>query len=81
MRSDDAELVTLGVADAVVREADGTLGLVVDWKSDVDPAPATLTQYRAQVGAYLAATGAPEGMIVFLTDGRIERVQARTSSR
>ncbi len=38
----DAERVTLGVADAVVEEADGTLSLVVDWKSDVDPAPETV---------------------------------------
>ncbi len=80
VRSDDAEQVTLGVADAIVLDADGTLGLVVDWKSDVGPTPATVTQYRAQVGAYLAATGAPDGMVVFLTDGRIERVQPRTTS-
>lgn len=76
--TDNAEVITLGIADAVVRKEDGTLGLVVDWKSDVDPAPATVAQYRAQVGAYLAATGAPEGMIVFLTAGRLERVLSQS---
>jgi ATP-dependent exoDNAse (exonuclease V) beta subunit len=70
----DIERVTLGVADAVARESDGTLSLVVDWKSDVDPAPETVAQYRAQVAAYVAACGAAEGLLVFLTTGRVERV-------
>ncbi len=68
------ELVTLGVADALVQEADGTLGLVVDWKSDVDPTPGTVLGYRAQVKAYMAATNSPKGLIVFLTSGHVEYV-------
>ncbi len=72
-----AERITLGVADAVVREADGTLSLVVDWKSDVDPAPATVAQYHAQVATYMAACGGRGGLLVFLTAGRAERVAPR----
>ena len=71
---DDIEQVTLGVADAVELEPDGRLKSVIDWKSDVDPTAATVAHYRAQVSAYLQATGAKEGMIVFLTSGAIERV-------
>ena len=70
----DAERVTLGVADAVVREADGSLSLVVDWKSDVDLAPQTAAHYRAQVATYMEACGGREGLLVFLTASRAERV-------
>jgi exodeoxyribonuclease-5 len=52
----------------------GHIEAVVDWKSDVDPAPAQIDIYRGQVRDYLAATGARLGLIVFLTSGRIERV-------
>ena len=69
--TDEAEHVTLGVADAVVPETDGALSLVVDWKSDVDPAPETVAGYKTQVAAYLAATGARRGLIVFLSLGRL----------
>ncbi len=47
---------------------------MVDWKSDVDPAPAQVEVYRRQVGDYMAATGALLGLIVFMTSGRVERV-------
>lgn len=69
--TDGVEHVTFGVADAVVQEPDGTLSLVVDWKSDVDPAPEAVTGYKAQVAAYLAATGARRGLIVFLSPGSL----------
>ena len=48
---------------------------MIDWKSDVDPAPETIAAYRGQVLSYLRATGAGEGLIVFLTKGAAERVQ------
>jgi hypothetical protein len=54
----DGEDITLGIADAVVVDPDGSIALVVDWKSDVDPAPPTVAHYRSQVGAYLKATRA-----------------------
>lgn len=71
-----AEQVTLGIADAVVRDADGRFSLVVDWKSDVAPSPETVESYHAQVAAYLSAISAPRGIIVFMTDKRIDQIEA-----
>lgn len=70
---DGEEAVTLGVADAVAWEGD-RIRLVVDWKSDVSPSAATIAQYRGQVLAYLRATGAAAGVIVFLTSGAVEHL-------
>ena len=73
---DQTEQVTLGIADGVVREADGRLSVVVDWKSDVAPSPETVRSYHTQVKAYLSATGARTGMIVFMTNKRTEQIEA-----
>jgi ATP-dependent exoDNAse (exonuclease V) beta subunit len=67
--------LTAGIADATAFNDRGDIEIVIDWKSDVDPTPAVIEQYRVQVRAYLAATGAALGLIVFMTSGRIERVQ------
>ena len=67
--------LTAGIADATACNAAGNMEVVIDWKSDVDPALAVVEQYRAQVRDYLTATGASFGLIVFMTSGRIERVQ------
>ncbi len=72
--NDGTEQVTLGIADAVSRDDAGRIDLVVDWKSDVDPGPAIIAQYRSQVASYLLASGARNGIIVFLTTGRVEEV-------
>ena len=74
LETESGEEVIQGVADAVALGADGRPDLVVDWKSDVAPTAATVAHYRAQVRAYLSATGAREGLIVFLTPGHVERV-------
>jgi len=75
-RSDGrAENVVIGIADAVALDRDGGIGLVIDWKSDVAPEPKTVSRYHGQVRSYLDATGAPEGLIVFLTTGQVERVR------
>ena len=50
--------------------------LAIDWKSDVAPTDATIGLYRAQIGDYLAATGAPKGLLVFMTSGRVVEVLA-----
>ena len=71
---DKTMTLTAGIADAVVADATGGVEAVVDWKSDVDPAPAQVEVYRRQVGDYMAATGARLGLIVFMTSGRVERV-------
>lgn len=63
-----------GVADAVALTSGGEPELVIDWKSDVAPGEAAVSQYRAQVRAYLELLGASEGLLVFATEGRAERV-------
>ncbi|MGB4101277.1 MAG: UvrD-helicase domain-containing protein [Alphaproteobacteria bacterium] len=66
--------LTAGIADAIACDAQGHIDVVLDWKSDVDPSPAIISQYRTQVGDYLRASGASLGLIVFMTSGRIDRV-------
>lgn len=67
--------LTAGIADAVAISESGLVEAVIDWKSDVDPKPEQIEAYREQVRDYLAATGAPFGLIVFLTSNRVERVE------
>ena len=71
---DGVEITTSGVADATGYDASGKPNVIIDWKSDVDPAPDVVTGYREQVRAYLEATGASVGLIVFVTSGKIDRV-------
>jgi exodeoxyribonuclease-5 len=66
--------LTAGISDAVAVSDTGNVEVVVDWKSDIDPAPGQVDLYRGQVRDYLTATGAPLGLIVFMTSGRIERI-------
>ena len=75
MFKDRTATLTAGVADAVAIDERGRIEAVVDWKSDVDPAPAQIDIYRGQVLDYLVATGARRGLIVFMTSGRVEHVQ------
>jgi len=63
------EDASAGIVDAIAFEPNGAPEVVVDWKSDVDPAPEMLEHYRSQVRAYLDMTGAERGMIVFMTSG------------
>jgi hypothetical protein len=66
-----------GIADALAFDEGNNVDVVVDWKSDVDPATAVIDLYREQVRDYLAATGGKEGLLVFVTSGRVERVAPR----
>jgi exodeoxyribonuclease-5 len=66
-----------GIADAVAYDTDGSIELVIDWKSDVNPNAQQLALYREQVHDYLVATGAPEGLIVFVTTGQLVSVQSK----
>ena len=66
---DGQEDASAGIVDAIAFGPDGAPEVVVDWKSDVDPAPEMLEHYRSQVRAYLDMTGAERGMIVFMTSG------------
>ena len=69
--TEEHEEVTTGIADAIAFGPDGAPQVVIDWKSDVDLAPETLEHYRAQVRAYLDATGAERGLIVAVTSGTV----------
>lgn len=68
---DGVETATAGIADALTLTAEGRPAVVVDWKSDVSPAPGTLDHYRAQVRAYLDMTSAERGLIVLMTSGAV----------
>ena len=63
-----------GVVDALALNHDGTPHVVIDWKSDVDPETSQVDLYREQIRDYLAATGAREGLLVFVSSGKVERV-------
>ncbi len=75
LREEEAGLVaTVGVADALTTDGEGRPVVIVDWKSDVTPEPATIEHYRAQVRAYLTMTGAEHGLIVMMTTGQVIEV-------
>lgn len=78
--TDAIENATTGVADAIAFRPDGTPEVVVDWKSDVDPAPEMIEHYRGQVSAYLTVTGAERGLIVLVTSGVVIPVAASSSA-
>jgi exodeoxyribonuclease-5 len=65
-----------GVADALAYLPLGIIELVIDWKTDVSPSTQQIELYREQMHDYLAATGAPEGLLVFVTTGQLVRVRA-----
>ena len=69
--TEEAELVTVGIADAIAFGPDGTAEVVVDWKSDVDPTQATLEHYAEQVRTYMKMTRAERGLIVAVTTGAV----------
>ncbi|SNT07622.1 exodeoxyribonuclease-5 [Sphingomonas laterariae] len=65
------EQATAGIADATSFDNHGKPSVVIDWKSDVQPAAETIEHYRAQVRAYLDITGAERGLIVLVTSGQV----------
>jgi exodeoxyribonuclease-5 len=75
-KTDEGDIATAGVADAVSHDASGNVDVVVDWKSDVEPSPKVVSHYRGQVSEYLKATGAKRGLIVFATSGQVVKVSA-----
>ena len=68
------EQIVSGVTDAVALALDGSIEVVVDWKSDVQPTAETVEGYRNQVGTYLQATGVSRGLIVLMTPGVVLHV-------
>ena len=63
------EEASAGIADAIAFSPDGAPQVIIDWKSDVEPATETLDHYRAQVRAYLDMTETERGLIVLATSG------------
>jgi hypothetical protein len=76
----DSTIYVGGVADAIAYQPIGLIDLVVDWKTDVSPAPHQIELYRDQLRDYLVATGAPEGLLVFVSTGELVRVRATLQS-
>ncbi|MDE0528102.1 MAG: UvrD-helicase domain-containing protein [Truepera sp.] len=72
---DRAASLTAGIADAVAIDQTGHIAVVVDWKSDVNPGADQLEVYRGQIRDYLQSTAAKTGLIVFLSLGRIDKVE------
>ena len=68
------EEAAAGIVDAIAFDANGKPEVVLDWKSDVDPAPGTVAHYRDQVHAYVEMTGAECGMVVFMTSGVVDSI-------
>jgi exodeoxyribonuclease-5 len=66
-----------GIADAVAFDEGKNVDVVVDWKTDVEPTAEVVNLYREQVRDYLGATGGKNGLLVFVTSGRVERVVPR----
>ncbi len=65
----DGALVA-GRADAL-SVVDGRIEAVVDWKSDLDPSSAVRVAYAEQIKAYLRATGALRGVLVYVSRGEV----------
>jgi exodeoxyribonuclease-5 len=63
-----------GIADGLALDDKGAPEVVIDWKSDVSPSSTQIDIYRQQVRDYLTATGAKEGLLVFVSTGKVERV-------
>jgi ATP-dependent exoDNAse (exonuclease V) beta subunit len=69
--SPDGDTLLSGIADAVAVDNDGAIDVVIDWKSDVDPAPSAIIHYRNQIGEYQRRVGAKRALIVMMTAGHI----------
>jgi ATP-dependent exoDNAse (exonuclease V) beta subunit len=72
---DDRTTYVGGVADALAYLPLGIIDLVIDWKTDISPSVQQIDLYRVQMRDYLTATGASEGLLVFVTTGQLVRVQ------
>lgn len=64
-----------GRADAAAIEGE-RITLVVDWKSDVNPAATTHSAHVAQLRDYLRVTGAERGAIVYMSAAQVSWVES-----
>jgi exodeoxyribonuclease-5 len=65
------EILISGIADAVAPDTEGGVDAVVDWKSDVDPSPATIAHYFKQIDEYRRHIGAKRALLVLMTAGKV----------
>jgi CRISPR-associated exonuclease Cas4 len=72
-------MALVGRVDAAVVEGNKTL-IVVDWKSDVEPATLDIQIHIGQLREYMRATGAPRGALVYMTPGIVQWVEPSTGA-
>lgn len=75
-QKDEKAHIMYGIIDAAEVMPPGPDGkcavtTVIDWKSDINPAAKTVQDYVEQVRTYLDAKGIENGLIVFMTTGKI----------
>jgi ATP-dependent exoDNAse (exonuclease V) beta subunit len=63
-----------GIVDAITQGKEGRPEVVIDWKSDVAPAPETRQHHAAQLREYLDCTDAARGLVVYMTTGEVQEV-------
>ncbi len=69
-----AETLISGVVDALALGTDGAVEAVIDWKSDIAPSERVRRLYREQVRAYLAATQAKRGLVVYMSLCEVDEI-------
>jgi ATP-dependent exoDNAse (exonuclease V) beta subunit len=69
-----------GIVDAIAQGKDGREVVVIDWKSDVAPAPEMRQHHAAQVREYLDCTTAARGLVVYMTTGEVQEVAKKSSA-
>jgi len=73
----DKETTSLaGRADAVFMDK-GRPSIVVDWKSDVDPAPRDIELHAAQLRLYMRATNVGRGALVYMSVTKVQWLDAK----
>ena len=70
----DGSLVA-GRADAVALDAAGEVEIVLDWKSDVARVAGARLGHAAQMMAYLKATGAARGAVIYVSRAEIDWIK------
>jgi hypothetical protein len=65
------ETLVFGVADALARDQNGKIEMIVDWKSDVDVIPERVAHYLKQLLTYRQETGAERALLVFMTSSKV----------
>ena len=65
------ETLVSGIADAVARDGNYRIKIIVDWKSDVEIDADKLAAYRTQLSDYRKQTGAERALLVLMTAGKV----------